>query len=110
MLAMLPLALTNLSAIDLGIVGVILAVVVGAAIYTRRYTHSVADFLSANRCAGRYLLTLASGMSGLGAITIVAQWEQVYQAGFSAGFWGQMMAPLGLILALSGWISIFLLV
>ncbi len=104
MLAMLPLALTNLSAIDLGIVGVILAVVVGAAIYTRRYTRSVADFLSANRCAGRYLLTLASGMSGLGAITIVAQWEQVYQAGFSAGFWGQMMAPLGLILALSGWI------
>ncbi|MGZ0655408.1 sodium:solute symporter family protein [Coraliomargarita sp. W4R53] len=101
---MLPLALTNLSSIDLSIVGIILAVVIGAAIYTRRYTRSVADFLSANRCAGRYLLTLASGMSGLGAITIVAQWEQVYQAGFSAGFWGQMMAPLGLILALSGWI------
>jgi SSS family solute:Na+ symporter len=101
---MFPLALSNLSGIDLAIVVLILALVVGAAIYTRRYTQSVADFLSANRCAGRYLLTLASGMSGLGAITIVAQWEQVYQAGFSAGFWGQMMAPLGLILALSGWI------
>ncbi|WFB36231.1 sodium:solute symporter [Kiritimatiellota bacterium B12222] len=101
---MYTLALTNLTAIDLGIVFIILAIVVGAAIYTRRYTRSVADFLSANRCAGRYLLTVASGMSGLGAITIVAQWEQVYQAGFSAGFWGQMMAPLGLLLALSGWI------
>tara|TARA_R100000027_G_scaffold52103_2_gene40793 strand:- start:16824 stop:18824 length:2001 start_codon:yes stop_codon:yes gene_type:complete len=82
----------------------VLASVVAAALFTRRYTSSVADFLSANRCAGRYLLTVASGMSGLGAITIVAQWEQIYQAGFAAQFWGQMMAPLGLILALSGWI------
>ena len=101
---MLPLAFTNLSGIDLAIVGFVLASVVAAALFTRRYTSSVADFLSANRCAGRYLLTVASGMSGLGAITIVAQWEQIYQAGFAAQFWGQMMAPLGLILALSGWI------
>jgi SSS family solute:Na+ symporter len=101
---MLPLAITSLNNIDLIIVGIVLSIVVGAAIYTRQYTRSVADFLSANRCAGRYLLTVASGMSGLGAITIVAQWEQVYQAGFSSLFWGQMMAPLGLLLALSGWI------
>jgi SSS family solute:Na+ symporter len=101
---MVYLALTNLSAIDLTIVGILFSIVIAAALYTRRYTRSVADFLSANRCAGRYLLTVASGMSGLGAITIVAQWEQIYQAGFAAQFWGQMMAPLGLILALSGWI------
>lgn len=101
---MLPLGLTNLGGIDMAIVGVVLSFVVSAALYTRRYTRSVADFLSANRCAGRYLLTVASGMSGIGAITIVAQWEQIYQAGFAAQFWGQMMAPLGLILALSGWI------
>ncbi|MGE9291427.1 MAG: sodium:solute symporter family protein [Puniceicoccales bacterium] len=101
---MFHLAFTNLSSVDLLIVALVLATVVAAALYTRRYTRSVADFLSANRCAGRYLLTIASGMSGLGAITIVAQWEQIYQAGFAAQFWGQLMAPLGLILALSGWI------
>jgi len=41
--------------------------VIGSAIYTRRYTRSVADFLSANRCAGRYLLTVAGGIASLGA-------------------------------------------
>jgi hypothetical protein len=35
-------------------------------------------------------------------ISFVAQWEQVYQAGFSEQFWGQMLAPIALVLALSG--------
>jgi SSS family solute:Na+ symporter len=88
---MIPfLALANLHAVDLGIILVILVVILGFALYTRRYTKSVADFLSANRCAGRYLLTIAGGMAGIGAISIVAQWEQFYQAGFTAMFWGQM--------------------
>lgn len=102
---MIPLlALTNLHALDLGIIALILAVIFGFALYTRQYTRSVADFLSANRCAGRYLLTVASGTSGMGAISIVAMWEQFYQAGFTAMFWGQMLAPIGLLMALSGWI------
>lgn len=66
----------------------------GICLYTRRYTKSVADFLSAHRCTGRYLLTLAAGMAGTGAISIVANWEKFYQAGFSAQFWGQMLAPI----------------
>jgi len=98
------LALANLHALDIGIIAVTLAVIAGSALYTRRYTKSVADFLSANRCAGRYLLTIASGMAGIGAISIVAQWEQFYQAGFAALFWGQMLAPIGLVMALTGWI------
>jgi len=101
---MLFLGLANLHALDVGIIGVIVAVIAGYSIYTRRYTKSVADFLSANRCAGRYLLTVASGMAGIGAISIVAQWEQFYQAGFTALFWGQMLAPIGLVMALTGWI------
>ncbi|HBR92869.1 MAG TPA: sodium:solute symporter [Opitutae bacterium] len=101
---MFPLALSNLHPVDLGIIGVILTVIIGFAIYSQRYTRSVADFLSANRCAGRYLLTVASGSAGMGAISIVATWEKFYQAGFTALFWGQMLAPLGLLMALSGWI------
>ncbi|MBC2592839.1 sodium:solute symporter [Ruficoccus amylovorans] len=101
---MLLLALGNLSSIDVLIVVVLLGVVLASALYSRRYTRSVADFLSANRCAGRYLLTVASGAAGIGAISIVAQWENAYQAGFASQFWGQMMAPIGLLLALSGWL------
>lgn len=40
----------------------------------------------------------------MGAISIVAMWEQFYQAGFTAMFWGQMLAPIGLLMALSGWV------
>ena len=87
------LALANLHALDFAIIGVILAIVAGYAFYAQRFTRSVADFLSANRCAGRYLLTVAAGASGMGAISIVAMWEQFYQAGFTAQFWGQMLAP-----------------
>ena len=62
------LALANLHALDFAIIGVLLAIVAGYAIYSQRFTRSVADFLSANRCAGRYLLTVAAGVSGMGAI------------------------------------------
>lgn len=98
------LAIANLHAVDIGIIAVIVIIIAGFALYTRRYTKSVADFLSANRCAGRYLLTIAGGMAGIGAISIVAQWVQFYQAGFTAMFWGQMLAPIGLVMALTGWI------
>ena len=101
---MFPQTLSNLHPVDLGIIGIVLAIVIGFAIYSQRFTRSVADFLSANRCAGRYLLTVASGSAGMGAISIVATWEKFYQAGFTALFWGQMLAPIGLLMALSGWI------
>ncbi len=51
----------NLHWIDWLIVGLFFFVVTAVATYARRYTKSVADFLSANRCAGRYLLTVKAG-------------------------------------------------
>lgn len=95
---------TNLQLVDLIIILVLVGLVAGFTLYTRSYTRSVADFLSANRCAGRYILTVATGIAGIGAISIVAMWEQYYQAGFTAQFWIQMLAPIGLLMALSGWI------
>ncbi|MCC6683152.1 MAG: sodium:solute symporter [Phycisphaeraceae bacterium] len=94
----------SLHPIDMVVVIVLCLMVVGTALYARRYTKSVADFLSANRCAGRYLLTVASGMAGLGAVTIVAMWEKFYQGGFGAMHWGMMLLPINLVLALSGWV------
>ncbi|MCC5834731.1 MAG: sodium:solute symporter [Opitutales bacterium] len=98
------LAFANLHSIDLAIIIVLVGVVAGFTLYTRSYTRSVADYLSANRCAGRYILTVATGIAGIGAISIVAMWEQYYQAGFTAQYWIQMLAPIGLLMALSGWI------
>lgn len=94
----------NMQTLDWVIVAGFLVLMVFVAGLANFLTKSVADFLAANRCAGRYLLTMASGMAGLGAISIVAQFEQFYQAGFGALWWAQIMAPLIMVLALSGFI------
>ncbi|MCF6174675.1 MAG: sodium:solute symporter family protein [Victivallaceae bacterium] len=91
--------------IDWAIVGALLIGIVWAAIYTKKYTESVSDFLSANRCARRYLLCISSGMSGIGAISIIAMFEMYYAAGFTAAWWALMMTPVMLIMVLSGWVS-----
>ncbi len=69
-----------------------------------RLTKSVADFLAANRSAGRYMLTLAEGAAGLGAISLVAKFELYYAAGFPPAYWTLMMLPVGLFISLTGWV------
>ena len=59
----------------------------------RRHANSVSGFLSANRLAGRYLLSI-DGIN-TGAISMVALWELVYNAGYAAQWWGGMSAPIG---------------
>jgi Na+/proline symporter len=83
--------------IDWVIVGALLIIIVGAAIYTKKYTESVSDFLAANRCAHRYLLCISGGMAGLGAISIIAMFEMYYSAGFTATWRGLMMTPVALM-------------
>ena len=46
----------------------------------RRYTRSVADFLAANRCAGRYLITVSGSTLMLGAFTFIGFFEVYYKA------------------------------
>lgn len=94
----------NLHAIDWAIVLGMLALIVTTAISTKKYTQSVADFLAANRCAGRYLLCIAEGMAGLGAVSVVAMFEKFYVAGFTANWWAMMMFPVSLLIMLSGWV------
>jgi len=77
----------------------------GTALTTLKYTRSVADFLSANRCAGRYLLGVADGMAGMGAISIISFFEQTYAAGTAPVFWATLSIPIGMIIALSGFIT-----
>lgn len=94
----------NMTIWDWGIVGAIMAGMVVIAVFTHRLSRSVADFLAANRSAGRYLLTMASGMASLGAITIAANFEKFYEAGFAGSWWAKMLAPLGLLMALTGFV------
>ncbi|QHI70668.1 sodium:solute symporter family protein [Tichowtungia aerotolerans] len=93
-----------MSIIDTFIVVVVMIFITGMAVFTKRYTRSVADFLAANRCAGRYLLCISEGMAGLGAITVIANFEVFYNAGFTAVFWQQLMIPIWLIVGVSGWV------
>ena len=64
----------------------------------------VADFLAANRCAGRYLLTIAGAMGGIGVVSIVAGYEVMSSAGTAASWWGNLGAPVALLIVLTGWV------
>lgn len=71
---------------------------------TRRYMKGVADFLSANRSAGRYLLTIAMSMGGTGAISVVGMFEVYHRAGFPPVWWATIALLVNTIAILSGWV------
>jgi SSS family solute:Na+ symporter len=71
---------------------------------TNKLTRSVAGFLSSERCAGRYLLTMANAMAFCAAIGIIGQYEGFYRNGLSGQWWGLMMMPVGTVIAMSGWV------
>lgn len=89
--------------IDWSILGAMAAIVVGVTLFTKRYMRSIADFLAADRLAGRYLLTVASGF--FGAISLVATWEMTYSTGLPPTWWAMIGAPVGLFLGLTGFIT-----
>ena len=86
------------------IVGGLLLVLVGVAVFSQRYVRSVADFLAANRCAGRYLITVCSGMAALCATTIIASFEGVYIGGLTNTWWNLGYGLIVSIMLISGWI------
>ena len=90
--------------IDWSIVVGLFLLLVCTLFFCKRYVKSTADFLAANRCAGRYLLTITSGIAAIGAISIVGSFEQYYVAGFAPVWWSFLSGPLGLIIAISGWV------
>jgi len=93
-----------MSTIDWSILLCFLLTLIAVGIFLQRFTRSVADFLSANRSAGRYLVTMAEGASGLGAINLIAYFEMYYLAGFTPAFWHLMLLPVALIISTSGWV------
>ena len=94
----------NLTILDWSIVLVVLIFMIASVAYSRRQMKSVADFLVAGRSAGRYVLSVASGVAGLGAITVMAHMEMNLIAGFSMAWWGMTMVLVLLVITVSGWV------
>ncbi len=91
--------------IDWLIIAAFVALLIWISIYTNRLTNSVAGFLSSERLAGRYLLTIAQSMAFASAIGTVGQYEAFYRNGIGGFWWSQINMPVGIIIALSGWVA-----
>jgi len=93
-----------MTSIDWIIVFVMLGFMILSVVASKHLMRSVADFLAAGRSAGRYIISIAAGVAGLGAITIVANLEMNLIAGFSMSWWGMTMGLVILIIKVSGWV------
>ena len=89
---------------DWGIVVGLVAILFAGALSTRRYTKSVSGFLAAERCGGRYIISMANAMAGLGVISLVFWFEMYYENGYTGYWWGTMVEPAQIAIALSGWV------
>jgi len=90
--------------IDWAIVVCLVVLITGFAVWTQKYNKSIADFLAANRCAGRYLLTVAEGLALMGTLAFIGDFERHYVSGFTTLCWGALITPVAVIAALSGWV------
>lgn len=95
----------NFALIDWAVIAVLLGLMLIAVIATKKHNRSVADFLAANRCAGRYMLGIADGIAGLGAVSIIALFEAYYSSGFTFVWWGLLLIVVKNVISLSGWIQ-----
>lgn len=90
--------------IDWFVVIVPMAGMFALAYYTQRFVRGVADYISAGRCAGRYLLTNAGGEAGSGVCSTVANVERFMICGFVLLFWESLILPVGILLMITGFV------
>ena len=93
-----------MSWIDWMIVLIPLVIVAVIAFRTQKHVTGVAEFMAGGRLGGRYLVCNARGEAGMAIISMVAGFELFYEAGFTIAWWQKMTIPLGLFIALSGYI------
>ena len=96
---------TPLTGLDLAVMLVPLLLAVGVTLYMKRYTRGVADYLAANRTAGRYLIATAQMEMGITAIGVVTAMEVFSQTGFSLNLWQGFIGFFYFLLAMSGVIT-----
>ncbi len=93
-----------MTALDWAPVVFMLGIMVTGLWLSRGQMKSVADFLAAGRTADRYLVSVASGVAALGAITVIGNLEMNYAAGLPMTWWGLTMSVVVLCVHLSGWV------
>jgi len=94
-----------MSLLDWLIVIVPTAFVMWLGFYSRKYVHGVADFLSAGRCARRYVISMGDVASALSVTGLIAYVEVHYKTGFAIAFWNSIIMPLGIVMSLYGYCS-----
>ncbi len=90
--------------IDWLIVIASLVVLAVLAVRSMKYMRKVADFLAADRAGGRYLITSADGMAGIGLISLVAYAQKFRHAGWAIFWWNEMAWLVLTILSISGFV------
>ena len=70
--------------------------------YSRRYIRGVADFLSAGRLCGRYVICVADMANALSIIGLIAFVEVSYKTGFALNFWRNLTVPVAIFMGLTG--------
>ncbi len=92
------------SLLDWSIVVGFVAVLVATALFANTLSRGVSGFLTADRCAGRYLVTVAYNMAQVGVITLVWYFQLGYDVGFTQIWWGYFEGPSLILLAITGWV------
>jgi SSS family solute:Na+ symporter len=91
--------------IDWLLVGLPLAIVLVAGLFTQRYVRSVGDFMTANRSAGRYVLSIAGGELQAGAVVFVATFEVFTHSGFAYLWWTSLTFLVAFMLRVTGFVT-----
>ncbi len=91
--------------IDWIIVIVPVAFVIFMGCYSNRYVRSVADFLTAGRVCGRYVIATAGTAGTLSIVLLTSYVEVHYKTGFALAFWQSLLLPLTILISLTGFCS-----
>lgn len=93
---------TNLTQLDLWVLGVPFVIIVTVTHLLRRYTRSVADFLAASRCAGRYVICTAIAETGSTVMGVMVGLEVFSRTGFSLRYWESFGSIVSFVFGLLG--------
>jgi SSS family solute:Na+ symporter len=95
----------TLTPLDYGVMAIPLIAVSIIAFRMRVYAKSVADYLAANRCAGRYLICTSTNQLNSSVVGLVVYLEMFSATGASTGFWTAFSAVFIFIFTLFGVIT-----
>ncbi len=89
--------------IDWIIVVVPVALVLGMAVYAKKYVRGVADFLAAGRVAGRYVIAVGDMQAGISIVMLISYCERGYRTGMAMDMWNNLIVPVSIFMALTGY-------